>query len=321
MKIHLEKVGIIVCVLAIMLGGAVPIQGQGGSIIDRIVGLASEYEIDPTLIRAPTSDELRQFWLLLNRTLESDSLEDLAWLRPYAGMALTYLDSVPEARPFAEWLRQRMDYLWVAEEIMQEERAAAPPPPPKKPDTIAPPPRQPAPPSATRVKQKSMDMDRWVKRMESRPAPAGAAVYVPRLKPVFQREGVPSQLVWLAEVESSFNPNARSPVGALGLYQFMPATAERFGLSLSPDDERLAPERSAAAAAKYLKFLHGRFGSWPLALAAYNAGEGRVGRLLNTHKAGTFEEIAEFLPAETRMYVPKVGAVLRVREGVELNRL
>ncbi|MCA1809926.1 MAG: lytic transglycosylase domain-containing protein, partial [Lentisphaerae bacterium] len=158
----------------------------------------------------------------------------------------------------------------------------------------------------------------WRSRIAGRRPPSNAERYVPLLKPLFQAEGVPDALVWLAEVESSFRPEARSPVGALGLYQFMPATAERFGLALKPRDERLQPEASARAAAQYLRLLHRRFQSWPLALAAYNAGEGRVGRLLKRHNADSFEGIVQHLPAETRMYVPKVRAVVLARENTDL---
>jgi len=297
------------------------------ALLDMVGGFSdlTGYEIDPALIRKPTPDEMRQFWQLLNTTLQSDSIEDLAWLSPYAGMALGYLDGIPEAKPYADWLRQRLDYLVMAEDVVKEERAAKrmppPPPPAKKPTTIAPPPPKAAPSTSSAAKKKTMSKERWQHKIAQRPPPKGAAEYVPRIKPIFRAEGVPEALVWLAEVESSFDPVARSPVGALGLYQFMPATAERFGLSLRPEDERIVPERSATAAAKYLKFLHGRFGSWPLALAAYNAGEGRVGKLLSKHKATSFEGIAEFLPSETRMYVPKVAAVISVREGADLNRL
>jgi membrane-bound lytic murein transglycosylase D len=70
-----------------------------------------------------------------------------------------------------------------------------------------------------------------------------------------------------------------------------------------------------------LRRLHGRFGSWPLALAAYNAGEGRVSRLLTARKATTFAAIAADLPAETRLYVPKVLATLALREGIALGAL
>ena len=144
--------------------------------------------------------------------------------------------------------------------------------------------------------------------------PEGARELALRVRPVFEAEGVPARWVWIAEVESSFNPKARSPVGAAGLYQLMPATAQRFELRLSPHDERLQPEKNARAAAQYLSLLYRQFNSWPLALAAYNAGEGRVGRALKKHQASGFEALAPHLPLETQMYVPKVMAVVDMRE-------
>jgi membrane-bound lytic murein transglycosylase D len=156
----------------------------------------------------------------------------------------------------------------------------------------------------------------WLGRMRTRPAPARAAQLLPVVQAAFAAEGVPAELAWLAEVESTFNPSARSPVGARGLYQFMPATAKSLGLSTFLPDERTDPGKSARAAARYLRTLHGKFGDWPLALAAYNAGEGRVRRLLEARKARTFAAIAPGLPSETRMYVPKVLATLQVRAGV-----
>jgi membrane-bound lytic murein transglycosylase D len=115
------------------------------------------------------------------------------------------------------------------------------------------------------------------------------------------------------------NPNARNPGGASGLFQFMPATAKRFGLRTHLPDQRKHPEKSARAAAQYLRFLYGEFGSWPLAVAAYNAGEGRVKAALDKGKDGarTFADIRQHLPLETRMYVPKVEAVVNLREGVD----
>lgn len=98
----------------------------------------------------------------------------------------------------------------------------------------------------------------------------------------------------------------------------MPATARWLGLTLEPNDERFDPYRNADAAARYLHYLYQRFGDWRLALAAYNAGEGRVRRLLQTHNAQTFDEIAIRLPAETQMYVPKVEATLQKRAGYRL---
>jgi len=144
---------------------------------------------------------------------------------------------------------------------------------------------------------------------------------VPKLRAIFAAEGVPPELVWLAEAESSLNPAARSPVGAKGLFQFMPETAKSMGLSTALPDERTDPEKSARAAARYLRALHGRFGNWALVLAAYNAGEGRVGRTLAAKKAKSFTAIADALPAETRMYVPKVCALIAVRAGVPPERI
>ncbi len=125
----------------------------------------------------------------------------------------------------------------------------------------------------------------------------------------------------MAEVESSLNPAARSPVGALGLFQLMPVTARRFGLRTGFFDERKNPEKSARAAAQYLKILYHTMGSWPLALAAYNAGEGRVGKLVKHKEQPSFEDIATDLPLETQMYVPKVMALIAVREKTSPAKL
>jgi membrane-bound lytic murein transglycosylase D len=156
----------------------------------------------------------------------------------------------------------------------------------------------------------------WDRVVVGRHPPAQAEKLVPRLKEIFVAEGLPPEWVWIAEVESSMNPKARSPAGARGLFQFMPATAQRFGMSVSWPDERADPEKSARAAAKYLRFLHGEFGSWPLALAAYNAGEGRVCRTLKAADgASSFSAIARKLPAghstSQRSSRPWPGAVDR----------
>jgi membrane-bound lytic murein transglycosylase D len=128
-------------------------------------------------------------------------------------------------------------------------------------------------------------------------------------------------LVWLAEVESSFDPRAQSPAGAAGLFQLMPDTAKRFGLSLWPRDQRFQTAPSANASAQDLKYLFGRFHDWRLALAAYDAGEGTVQKLLDRHHARSYDGIARHLPAETQMYVPRVEAVLLQREGARLEHL
>ncbi len=131
----------------------------------------------------------------------------------------------------------------------------------------------------------------------------------PSLARILEQEGAPAELLNVARVESGFNPFALSPKGARGLWQFMPDTARRFGLRVDARrDDRLQPELSTRAAARYLRFLHATFGDWKLALAAYNAGEGRVLRAIQQGRTRDFREIARrrLLPEETRRYVPAV---------------
>jgi len=200
-----------------------------------------------------------------------------------------------------------MDYLDVADKI----RLTIPPPEIET--------NQPPRPISNPSPEKEREI--WVEKVAGRPWPPGAKEYVPELKPVFAAQDIPSDLVWLAEVESSFDRRALSPVGAAGLFQLMPDTAKRFGLSLWPRDQRYQPKPSAAASAQYLKYLYGRFHDWRLVLAAYNAGEGTVQKLLDRYKTHSYDVIAEHLPAETQMYVPRVEAVLQQRAGVNLEQL
>ena len=137
---------------------------------------------------------------------------------------------------------------------------------------------------------------------------------LPEFKRIFRESGVPPGLVWIAEVESSWNARAVSRAGAVGLFQFMPETGRRFGLRTSPYDERIHPYKSARAAAQYLRVLYDRFGTWRLALAAYNAGEGRVSRALQVNGSSDFEELSWYLPEETRRYVAKVMDTMLARQ-------
>ena len=126
---------------------------------------------------------------------------------------------------------------------------------------------------------------------------------------ILEEEQVPVGLLAVALVESGFNPLALSPKGARGIWQFMPATAVRYGLTVQPgNDHRTHPEHSTRAAAKYLRFLFDKFGDWKLALAAYNAGEQRVQRIIDKTGIRDFDEISRrgLLPLETRNYVPAV---------------
>jgi membrane-bound lytic murein transglycosylase D len=238
------------------------------------------------------------------RRMAGSNVYDLAPLRSSATKLLPLLRQSQETRSYAEWLQNHLDYFEVAEELLRRAQ---------RPSTKRGAPALPPDPETQR--------EVWDKQLENRPLPAGAQTYVPRLKPIFRSQGSPEPLVWLAEVESSFNPQARSPVGAVGLFQFMPVTARSLGLSLSPQDERLNPEKSGGAAGKYLRYLCNRFEDWRLALAAYNAGETRVHNLLVQYKTRNFYTISPKLPAETQLYVPKIEAVLRKREKVALTSL
>lgn len=253
-------------------------------------------------------EKVDQFVRDLQKRLQGEYVLDLASLKSAANVALPLLEAHEETQPYAAWLKTRLDYLDAAEELR-------PPAPPSQKLVPGAPPKPPANPSPSAARTV------WQKKLAQRPWPRAANEFVPKLKPVFTNERVPAELVWLAEVESGFNPRARSPVGAAGLFQLMPATAKRYGLRRWPWDQRYQPGPAATAAAKYLKQLHAQFGNWPLALAAYNAGEGTVQRLLERQKARSFDQIATRLPAETQMFVPKVEATIQRREGVKLAEL
>lgn len=255
----------------------------------------------------PNKEQWDEFALRFQRALEGDSLEALVAYAPEARAALAALRLLSGYEDLADWLEQRID------EIEGAQQAVAPAPvprplPPTRPGTVTPP--------LNATVQPVPHYNLWLARVRDRPLPARAAALMPRLRAAFAAEGVPPELAWLAEAESSLNPIARSPAGAKGLFQFMPETAKAMGLSTLLPDDRTDPEKSAHAAARYLRTLHGRFGNWALALAAYNAGEGRVSRILAKQGATSFTAIAPNLPAETRMYVPKVCALIATRAGV-----
>ena len=126
---------------------------------------------------------------------------------------------------------------------------------------------------------------------------------------IFAAEGVPPAMIVIAAVESNYDPLALSPKGARGLWQFMPDTARRLGLTVNEqEDDRIHPTRSTRAAARYLRELYARFDDWPLALAAYNAGEARVAAAVQRGSTRDFWRLSELrlLPLETRSYVPSV---------------
>ncbi len=135
--------------------------------------------------------------------------------------------------------------------------------------------------------------------------------YKPIVENIFSEFNLPSDLVYLSLVESGFNPHAYSRARATGPWQFMKGTAILYGLRVDQYvDERRDPIKSTIAAARYLRDLYDMFGAWPLAMAAYNAGEGKVMRALQKSRADSFWEIAQtkHIRRETKEYVPRFMA-------------
>ena len=135
--------------------------------------------------------------------------------------------------------------------------------------------------------------------------------YKPAVEQIFEELGIPQELVYLSLVESGFNPRAYSRARAAGPWQFMKATGRIYGLRVNwYIDERRDPVKSSVAAAQHLRDLYDRFGSWPLALAAYNAGSGKISRAIKKTGSRDFWKIAKtrYIRRETRQYVPKFMA-------------
>lgn len=154
-------------------------------------------------------------------------------------------------------------------------------------------------------------MQRWLAR---------APQYLPMIRGIFQEYGLPEDLAYLAMIESGFNPNARSSAGAVGMWQFIKGTGRRYGLVIDNHvDERLNPEKSTRAAAKYLLDLYKRFGSWYLSAASYNCGEMRVQRELGKSNKRNFWELSanKCLPNETKNYVPQMIAATIIAKNPE----
>lgn len=249
-------------------------------------------------------DETQKVLDELKERFEGEYVFDLSAFQETAGQVLPLLEQFEDTAPYASWLKMHLDYFEMAEKLHEEANRnltnAAPLPAP-----------------SSNAKRQV-----WFEVVEEKPLPPLAYNRLLQLKQIFTEEGVPPELVWLAEVESSFDAKARSPAGAVGLFQLMPVTARSLDLSVGfLRDERLHPEKNARAAARYLRQLYRRFGDWRLTLAAYNGGQSRVASLLKKHEAKSFDAIANHLPTETQMFVPKVEAVIRKREGCALDDL
>ncbi|MEE4362422.1 MAG: LysM peptidoglycan-binding domain-containing protein [Desulfotignum sp.] len=145
--------------------------------------------------------------------------------------------------------------------------------------------------------------------------------YRPYIVAQLKAAGLPEELSWLPLIESGFKLRALSSARALGLWQFIPSTGYKFGLTRNYYiDERMDPEKSTQAAIAYLKELHNLFGDWTTVLAAYNCGEGRVLRIIRSQKINyldNFWDLYQSLPRETARYVPRFLATLHIIQNLD----
>lgn len=152
----------------------------------------------------------------------------------------------------------------------------------------------------------------WMARVER---------YGPMIRQALRSQGMPEDLLYVAMIESGFDPRARSDAGAVGMWQFVARTGEEYGLTQDHwVDLRMDPERSTVAGARYLEQLHGRFGTWELAFAAYNMGYGgllRAIRKYDTNDYWALSHLEAALPFETTLYVAKVTACAIVGRNLE----
>ena len=168
-------------------------------------------------------------------------------------------------------------------------------------------------------------VDSWVQRFStSLKSDISAALdrgqkFVPMISAKLEQRNMPQELAYLPLIESEYRTTAKSRVSAVGLWQFMAGTARNLGLSVGRHgDDRTNAAKSTDAALSYLSQLHDRFGSWYLAIAAYNAGPGTISKAMDkvlgrtTGSDADFYAISKKLPAETREYVPKLIAAARI---------
>ncbi|WP_437541426.1 transglycosylase SLT domain-containing protein [Sorangium sp. So ce367] len=163
----------------------------------------------------------------------------------------------------------------------------------------------------TRTDRGRQMFETWLKR---------SGRYQEMIQAELRERRLPEDLIWVSMIESGFDPRAKSPAGAVGLWQFMPATGAVYGLQQTRHlDQRKNPRLATQAAAHHLRDLYLRFGSWDLALAAYNMGYEQLLDRIDRYGTSDFNELArqEAIPSETAAYVPKIGAAAIVANNLE----
>lgn len=173
-------------------------------------------------------------------------------------------------------------------------------------------------------------VDRWVERFRTDQRSSfetlldRQGLYADMIRAKLEQRGMPADLLYMAMIESAFSARAVSVASAVGVWQFMGPTAVQYGLRVDEYvDERRDPVRATDAALDYIQWLHDRYDSWYLAAAAYNAGPGRVDRILRRYADGRtgdeaiYWEVLEHLPRETREYVPRLVAATHLAQNAE----
>ena len=149
-----------------------------------------------------------------------------------------------------------------------------------------------------------------------------AQIYFPIIEKYLKEENLPDELKYLTVMESAVNPNAVSDAGAVGLWQLMPRTARKFGLTVNDQvDERRDVHKSTQAALGYLKHLNKKLGSWTLAIAGYNCGGGKVLQATRFSYSKNFWELRMFLPKQTQYYIHRMAAAVYVMNYHFLHNL
>ncbi len=171
--------------------------------------------------------------------------------------------------------------------------------------------------------KKALDLYKGVYKKAFLAAYQRSGKYRPFIVKKLKEAGMPQELSWLPLIESGFKVRALSHARALGMWQFIASTGYKYGLKRDRwVDERMDPEKSTEAAIAYLSELHQIFGDWDTVLAAYNCGEGRVLRVINSQKINYLDHFWDLytrLPSETAFYVPKFLAVLRIINNPKAN--